>query len=257
MKLEAVTGVTPPTILNSFDNYHVIPDTYTQIAKQTTATASPSDAGASVQTKYKVNISSSQTAGSYTGKVKYTMVHPNDAPAPTPISFDDAYAAAGKTKLNNYYKMQDMSSTICSAVTFVDDESETTLIDSRDNKTYTVSKLKDGNCWMTQNLRFDLDSTKIYTSQDTDIATNWTPSSSTYSSEIKDLDYSKLWGDDEYWLPPVLAGKEIEAYFHYNSDNTFDEYSVGTLKPELYKRITSCMTAVCEFQYSPSVNSHT
>ena len=44
--------------------------------------------------------------------------------------------------------------------------------------------------------------------------------------KIKDLDYSKLWGDDEYWLPPVLAGKEIEAYFHYNSDNTFDEYWV-------------------------------
>ena len=85
MKLEAITSptpLTPPTILNSFDNYHVIPNTYTQIAKQETSTAAPSDDGASVQTKYKVNISSAQTAGAYTGKVKYTMVHPNDANAP-------------------------------------------------------------------------------------------------------------------------------------------------------------------------------
>ena len=44
--------------------------------------------------------------------------------------------------------------------------------------------------------------------------------------KISDLDYSKLWGDDEYWLPPVLEEKEIEAYFHYNSDNTFDDYWV-------------------------------
>ena len=29
-----------------------------------------------------------------------------------------------------------------------------TLRDTRDNNTYTVAKLKDGNCWMTQNLRF-------------------------------------------------------------------------------------------------------
>ncbi len=44
--------------------------------------------------------------------------------------------------------------------------------------------------------------------------------------KISDLDYSKLWGDDEHWLPPILAGKEIEAYFHYNSDNTFDDFWV-------------------------------
>ncbi|MBR2766948.1 hypothetical protein IKD67_02605 [Candidatus Saccharibacteria bacterium] len=111
------------------------------------------------------------------------MVHPNTAPAPTPpMTFDDAYAKAGKQKVAGYYAMQDMSSTICSAVTFVDDESETTLIDSRDNKTYTVSKLKDGNCWMTQNLDHDIktDGSVTYNSTTTDIAATWTPSTATY-----------------------------------------------------------------------------
>ena len=193
MKLEAVQGVTPPTILNSFDNYHVIPSSYTQIAKQESSTALPSSAGASVQTKYKVNISSSQTVGSYTGKVKYTMVHPNNAPAPTPpMTFDDAYAKAGKQKVGNYYAMQDMSSSICSAVTFVDDESETTLIDSRDNKTYTVSKLKDGNCWMTQNLDHNIvtDGSVAYTSTTTDVPATWTPSTATYPTGTTTWNYS-------------------------------------------------------------------
>ncbi len=53
--------------------------------------------------------------------------------------------------------MQDMTSEICASqptpeagVTNVPTK---TLTDSRDSNTYTIAKLKDGNCWMTQNLR--------------------------------------------------------------------------------------------------------
>ncbi|MBR2766642.1 hypothetical protein IKD67_00945 [Candidatus Saccharibacteria bacterium] len=76
MKLESVSGTTPPTILNNFDNYHVIPESFTQIAGYTATTTQST--GSTVQTKYKVNISSTQGTGIYTGKVKYTMVHPNN-----------------------------------------------------------------------------------------------------------------------------------------------------------------------------------
>ena len=49
--------------------------------------------------------------------------------------------------------MQEMTSTICSNA----DEGETArLKDTRDQKLYWVTKLKDGNCWMTQNLDFDI-----------------------------------------------------------------------------------------------------
>ncbi len=44
-----------------------------------------------------------------------------------------------------------------------------TLKDSRDNKLYYVAKLADGNCWMTENLDFDIDSTKTYTRTDMDL----------------------------------------------------------------------------------------
>ena len=49
--------------------------------------------------------------------------------------------------------MQEMTSTICSNA----DEGETArLKDTRDGKLYWVAKLADGNCWMTQNLDFDI-----------------------------------------------------------------------------------------------------
>ena len=51
-----------------------------------------------------------------------------------------------------------------------------TLTDTRDNNTYTVSKLADGKCWMTQNLRII---NKTITPADSDVTTNYTiPASS-------------------------------------------------------------------------------
>ena len=53
------------------------------------------------------------------------------------------------------------------------------LIDIRDNKSYWVTKLKDGNIWMTQNLDLDLSTTTTLTPEDSDVTANWTPSSTT------------------------------------------------------------------------------
>ena len=48
--------------------------------------------------------------------------------------------------------MQQMTSTICSNAK---ENDEAILTDTRDNKKYWVTKLKDGNCWMTQNLAYN------------------------------------------------------------------------------------------------------
>ena len=143
MKLAAVSGVTAPTILNNFNNYHVVPATYTQIAKYTSATGTSTSAGAQVQTKYQVYVASAQAAGTYTGKVKYTMIHPNNANAPTtPITLD-AIASSGTT-----HYMQESIDCGGSTVGTV-----ATLTDNRDNQTYKVAKTKDGQCWMIENLK--------------------------------------------------------------------------------------------------------
>ncbi len=61
---------------------------------------------------------------------------------------------------------------------------EEILVDARDGKNYYVTKLKDGNVWMTQNLDLDLDSNVALTSANTDLNSvdSWTPARSTINS---------------------------------------------------------------------------
>ena len=65
--------------------------------------------------------------------------------------------------------MQEMTPEICAAA----EEGDTMrLKDSRDDKMYWVAKLKDGNCWMTQNLDLDL-SGHTLTPSDSDVSSEW------------------------------------------------------------------------------------
>lgn len=106
--------------------------------------------------KIAAKASSSQPSGEYRNVINFTLTS-NAIPAPY---------------------MQDVAtwgSTVTSG-------NEITAVDSRDGKSYTVARLADGNLWMTQNLDHDIDSTRTYTPQDTDIPANWTPSTSTYAT---------------------------------------------------------------------------
>ena len=69
-----------------------------------------------------------------------------------PVTFDETYIAANKTKLNGYYKIQDLDYSMCSEVT---ENETTTVIDVRDNNTYNIIKASDGNCWLRNNLKLD------------------------------------------------------------------------------------------------------
>ena len=87
MRLTPVSGTYAPTIRNdstyNYTNYELIPDTYTKVAYRTTATDIGTGAlGANFTTNYAIYASTSQPAGTYIGKVKYVMVHPNTAPEP-------------------------------------------------------------------------------------------------------------------------------------------------------------------------------
>ena len=79
MKLAKVTDSTAYnpanlTITNSFDSYHAVPNTYTKVANFSSAT--DQTLGSKLTTTYAAYISGTQTADTYTGKVKYTLVHP-------------------------------------------------------------------------------------------------------------------------------------------------------------------------------------
>ena len=72
--------------------------------------------------------------------------------------------------------MQEMTNTICADAA----ENDTArLTDTRDGKKYWVTKLADGNCWMTQNLDLDITNGTPLTPEDSDVSSSWNPPRST------------------------------------------------------------------------------
>ncbi|MBR3353523.1 hypothetical protein IKG49_02935 [Candidatus Saccharibacteria bacterium] len=170
-----------------FSNYHVVPNEYVKVAHKNSGTdMTETTGGVKLTTTYAAYISKTQPADTYSGQVIYTLVHPSSHLAPgaltPPISCT--------TPVPGLKYMQDLTSsnkaTILSNMT---EDSQYYLADKRDDKTYCVAKLKDGNLWMTQNLDHDIktDGSVTYNNTTTDLGWNgtsystasWTPASAT------------------------------------------------------------------------------
>ena len=178
--------------LASFSEYHVVPNEYTKVAHKNSMTdMAATTGGVKLTTTYAAYISKTQPADTYTGQVIYTLVHPASAAAPG--SCNPNGTTIGTNSGTDIVCMQDITSTNKSSVlASMTNETQYTLIDKRDKKSYTIAKLADGKVWMTQNLDLDIDSSRTYTNEDTDLGWNtqtntyqvasWTPSRSTYGA---------------------------------------------------------------------------
>ena len=86
MKLSTQTSPTPAypiTIQSSFGAYHTVPNNYMLVASRDSATDVGTGAtGSTLTSTYQVYISTAQPAGTYTGQVKYVMVHPSETNPP-------------------------------------------------------------------------------------------------------------------------------------------------------------------------------
>ncbi len=103
--------------------------------------------------------------------------------------------------------MQEMTPSICKAAS----ENDTAYLqDTRDGKSYWVTKLADGNCWMSQNLALDLSTSKALTSVDSDVVSDWTPQHNTISgssgSGMASTD-SYSWNLGDYFLYDPIPTK--------------------------------------------------
>ena len=79
MKLTAVSGDYAPTIITGFNAYHAVPSEYTKVA--TFASTTDAVSGSSFKSTYAAYAQQAQPGDTYTGKVKYTVVHPSsDSP---------------------------------------------------------------------------------------------------------------------------------------------------------------------------------
>lgn len=105
----------------------------------------------------------------------------------TILSFTAVANATSISSIDQLIYMQDFATLTSDEITAVKNSMATgeqkQLKDKRDDKTYYISKLADGNIWMTQNLDHDIVTTAgYYTPANTDITANWTPSLATYAN---------------------------------------------------------------------------
>ena len=140
---------------NANTEYQAVP-TSGDVALKTTS--APSNDSYNLTFGAKVN--TSIPSGTYTNTVAVSVV------ANPPLVTD----------MTTLSTMQEMTPEVC-AETEVGTVAR--LTDARDQKQYWVTKLADGNCWMTQNLDLDLTNGTPLTPEDSDVSSNWNPPRST------------------------------------------------------------------------------
>ena len=228
MKLIPVAGNYTPIIPVSYNNaYGLVPSTWTNVAHRDPGTFDMSE-GSTFTTTYAVYAKGTQPASTYTGQVKYALLHPSSSISPTTL--ERAFFLAGKTKVdivdpttgetNSYYKMQDMTTSICNTANITGEASQVQLVDIRDNKTYWVTKLLDGHCWMTQNLALNLISDPTaagyvaLTSENTDLNHINNPNTNDYP-EYGDTGYTNDNGIIK-WVPSTST---VNSAANWNNNN--------------------------------------
>ena len=193
-----ITPVTNAVTTNNFNTYQNIPDTFTKVAQYTANTNN-----GTITPSYQINVASSQPVGTYTGKVKYVLVHPNDAAAPVP---PPSPSLTCNTPVPGITYMQDITSANkASVLASLTQDSPYYLYDNRDNTSYCVGKLADGNLWMLDNLALDLTDSTIL---------NGMNSTNTHASDTT-LGYLKNGGgttSDQYAITGVVNWIDSEDY---------------------------------------------
>ena len=171
---------------------------------------------------FGTKISTNLVAGNYEKSVLFTAV---------------AHANPAKT-LHSISKMQQMTPEICAATTTPNRTATAldtdgshygdpnyaptkTLVDTRDDNTYTVSKLADGRCWMTQNLRII---NKTITPADSDVTANYTiPASSLSGFDLGIYNASNAYVDSDggfYNWYTATAGTGTQALSTHGQNTT-------------------------------------
>ena len=263
MKLSKVTNSSQSylpnnlSIVNGYDSYHTVPATYQKVANYSSAT--DATLGSKLTTTYAAYISGTQPAGTYTGQVKYTLVHPSSGTVPAADNMQDVQYWGGSLAVGE----------------------EKTVTDGRDGKSYTVARLCTGysgeNCtssqlWMTQNLDLQIGGTYNgnpieLTSENTNLTTayaadgttlldgytvdasgviKWTPAgnATVTGSPATISDFSSSGS-----TTTVVSGWTNNSYAPYQAEGQLNGsdvymYSSGTTDYDIiYNTLTDCTTA--------------
>ena len=268
MKMKAKEGGYSGAIpsFGDFSTFQPIPGSYTMVASYPSSTLDPTGtvtSGGKIQAVYQAYASYTQPAGTYTGQVKYTMVHPNTADAPTPTIDDIQY-------LQDFANFSATDKT--AIINSMTEEQTYTKKDKRDEQNYTIAKLKDGKVWMTKNLNIaggtalsadntDVDASYIesFTTSNNLTKTNNTiilPESSTSGFNVNNYSYIYNSGNITASQADCTSTQACNSYYSWdaatlgsgrsiNTENTDAPYSIC---PKGWELPTSRTTAATNWQ---------
>jgi len=124
------------------------------------------------------------------------------------------YAVWKSTVFNGITTMQEMTSSICKSAK---ENDSATLKDTRDNKTYKVTKLKDGNCWMTQNMDYDITgkTLSVGTASSSDNGNVWDDGNTTNGNYYQFSTAAVACNLGGNWQLPTSGGNTGSGSFRY------------------------------------------
>ncbi len=151
------------------------------------------------------------------------------------LTFAEAYTRAGKTQDGGYYKQQDLNNDMCQTVAITQNQ---TVKDVRDDNIYMIGRLKDGRCWMLDNLALDPTDVAMATNMSADntnasaeAITNYLNggSSTTGWSSVAVLNKTSSWtsGDGGYTQPWVNNQSTNTLVTGYGPASTNGQAKVG------------------------------
>ncbi|MBR2994266.1 hypothetical protein IKF43_02665 [Candidatus Saccharibacteria bacterium] len=214
-------------------NYANIPATYTKVAYYEPASGDTSTQSV-FQTNYQATVSSTQPADNYVGQVKYVLIPTNGSISKSIFELEYMQDFASLTSAQ---KADVLSSMITNE--------QYQLKDSRDEKTYYISKLTDGNVWMTENLDLDFNTTnpdgsiamRTFTSNDTNLTLYGSKGYDTNNGYSCSNDDPTCTGGTITWTPEraTIAPEDLSSTTWKNDNSNPYSYDRGNVEPDGYK----------------------
>lgn len=114
------------------------------------------------------------------------------------------------------------------------------LVDARDNHKYWISKLADGNIWMTQNLDFIIDADTVYTHQDTDLGYTTNNSHETWQPGETLRQVGII---SNYANKAPVANLQLSQYYPAQAEagDRYVAYNSQTQSTTIYNSLSSCL----------------
>ena len=245
------TSANPTSATRNSDTtaYNPLPTSNSSATDNITLTETTAQAQSSqTSVTFAINLDNHLPAGTYSDVVYFSVIA-------NPANFDDP------ARFYSLTSMQGMTANICnsvktpsnSATTTVDNLTDyeavadkTTVVpelhlrDLRDDQVYTVRKLADGNCWMTENLRYGANTDG---SANTDLAT-----ASNITSDNTDnpaANFSVPLIDEGANGFPGWGGSFDVPRININNANTISEDDGGTKYGALYNYCAATAGKIC------------